>query len=164
MIDIGFVNGLTEEIENCMTEETIMPMSCKCILDRMVFKGAMTKAERDKIVRNLKTQDEGSKTMGKLIDVNAFKARISAGLVYQGADVLEALDEQPAIEERRWIPVTERLPEESYDSIIGWDAQRERCVFVQFYNNQFQISGSNETFDIKAWMPLPKPYEEGVEE
>lgn len=66
-------------------------------------------------------------------------------------------------EEHLWIPVTERLPEESYDSIIGWDAQRERCVFVQFYNGQFQISGSNETFDIKAWMPLPKPYEEGAE-
>ena len=86
-----------------------MPKSCRCILDRMVFKGAMTKAERDKIVRNLKTQDEGSKTMGKLIDVNAFKARISAGLVYQGADVLEALDEQPAIEERtgKWIDHSE---------------------------------------------------------
>lgn len=31
-----------------------MPISCKCILDRMVFKGAMTEEERDKIVRNLK--------------------------------------------------------------------------------------------------------------
>lgn len=33
--------------------------SCKCILDRMVHKGAMTKDERDKIVRNLKPQNEG---------------------------------------------------------------------------------------------------------
>lgn len=78
-----------------------MPTSCKCILDRMVFKGAMTKDERDKIVRNLKTQNEGIKTVGKLIDVDAFKARLSVGLVYQGADVLEALDEQPTIEERK---------------------------------------------------------------
>ena len=103
MTDIGFV--IMEGIENCMTEETIMPMSCKCILNRMVFKGAMTKEERDKIVRNLKTQNEGKKSTGKLIDVDAFKARISAGLVYQGSDVLEALDEQPAIEERKgkWI-------------------------------------------------------------
>ena len=83
-----------------------MPRSCKCILDTMVHKGAMTEKERDKIVRNLKTQNEGRKTMGKLIDVDAFKARLSAGLVYQGADVLEALDEQPTIEERKtgkWI-------------------------------------------------------------
>lgn len=59
--------------------------------------------------------------------------------------------------EERWIPVTERLPEESYDSVIGWDAYRDRCVFVQFYNGQFQISGSNETFDIKYWMPMITP-------
>lgn len=31
-----------------------MPRSCKCILDTMVHKGAMTKEERDKILRNLK--------------------------------------------------------------------------------------------------------------
>jgi len=31
-----------------------MPVSCKCILDRMVFKGAMTEEERDKLLRNLK--------------------------------------------------------------------------------------------------------------
>lgn len=31
-----------------------MPKSCKCILDRMVFKGAMTEEERDKLLRNLK--------------------------------------------------------------------------------------------------------------
>lgn len=30
-----------------------MPNSCKCILDRMVFNGAMTKEERDKILRNM---------------------------------------------------------------------------------------------------------------
>ena len=33
-----------------------MPKSCKCILDKMVFKGAMTEAERDKILRNIKTK------------------------------------------------------------------------------------------------------------
>ena len=31
-----------------------MPKSCKSILDRMVYKGAMTEAERDKILRNIK--------------------------------------------------------------------------------------------------------------
>ena len=54
MTDIGFVNGLMEGIENCRTEESIMPMSCKCILDRMVFKGAMTEKEREKIMRKIK--------------------------------------------------------------------------------------------------------------
>lgn len=34
-----------------------MPKSCKCILDRMVFKGAMSAAERDKILRNLNKEE-----------------------------------------------------------------------------------------------------------
>ena len=60
--------------------------------------------------------------------------------------------------------MTERLPEESLDSVIGWDAYRERCVFVQYCNGCFQIMGTNESFDIKAWMPLPNPYEKGEHE
>ena len=34
-----------------------MPKSCKDILDKMVYKGAMTDAEREKIIRNLRTED-----------------------------------------------------------------------------------------------------------
>ena len=29
-----------------------------------------------------------------------------------------------------WIPVEERMPEESLNSVIGWDEYRERCCFV----------------------------------
>lgn len=61
-------------------------------------------------------------------------------------------------EKPRWIPVSERLPEESLNSVIGWDAYRERCVFIQYINGYFQITGSDESFDIVAWMPLPEPY------
>ena len=57
-----------------------------------------------------------------------------------------------------WIPVSERLPEESLNSVIGWDTYRERCVFVQYIDGHFQITGSNESFNIVAWMPLPEPY------
>ena len=58
----------------------------------------------------------------------------------------------------KWIPVSERLPEESLNSVIGWDAYRERCVFVQYIDGYFQITGRNESFNIVAWQPLPKPY------
>ena len=58
----------------------------------------------------------------------------------------------------RWIPVSERLPEESLNSVIGWDAYRERCVIVQYIDGHFQITGKPESFDITAWMPLPEPY------
>ena len=59
---------------------------------------------------------------------------------------------------QRWIPVKERLPEESLNSVIGWDAYRERCVFVQYIDGYFQITGRDESFNITAWMPLPEPY------
>lgn len=36
-----------------------MPESCRSILNKMVYKKAMTEEERDKIARNLKTQKTG---------------------------------------------------------------------------------------------------------
>ena len=38
---------------------------------------------------------------------------------------INALENQPV-----WIPVSERLPEESLNSVIGWDTYRNRCCFV----------------------------------
>ena len=63
-----------------------------------------------------------------------------------------------ALKQNAWIPIDERLPKESINSVIGWDACRERCVFVQYWEGHFQITGKPESFDIKAWMPLPEPY------
>lgn len=73
-------------------------------------------------------------------------------------DIIENM--QSAEKTAEWIPVSERLPEESLNSVIAWDAYRERCVFVQFIDGHFQITGKNESFDIQAWMPLPEPYKE----
>lgn len=33
--------------------------------------------------------------------------------------------------QHRWIPVEERLPEESLNSVIGWDKYRESCGIKQ---------------------------------
>ena len=79
--------------------------------------------------------------------------------------VITFLDNKGYLSDRqRWIPVSERLPEESLNSVIGWDAYRERCVFVQYINGYFQITGRDESFDIVAWMPLPEPYKAESEE
>ena len=76
----------------------------------------------------------------------------------------EVIENLPSVTTtQRWIPVSERLPEESLNSVIGWDAYRERCVFVQYIDGHFQITGSDESFDIVAWMPLPKPYKAEME-
>jgi hypothetical protein len=60
--------------------------------------------------------------------------------------------------------VSERLPEESLNSVIGWDSYRESCVFVQYIDGRFHIMGKTEIFDIIAWMPLPEPYKVESEE
>lgn len=39
-----------------------------------------------------------------------------------------------------WISVEERMPEEPLESVIGWDAYRERCCFVQCRNGRFELS------------------------
>lgn len=56
-----------------------------------------------------------------------------------------------------WIPVEGRLPEESLNSVIGWDELRERCCFVQYYGGKW-ILGNREPVNIIAWRPLPEPY------
>lgn len=76
--------------------------------------------------------------------------------------VLKAISiiiEQPKVGE--WIPVEERLPEQSLNSVIGWDTYRDRCVFVQYYMNEW-VLGNHESVNIVAWQPLPELY--GVKE
>ena len=71
--------------------------------------------------------------------------------------LMKTIDSKPMA--AGWIPCSERLPEESLSSVIGWDALRERCVFVQYWQGHWQILGTTYGFDIKAWMPMPEAYE-----
>ena len=92
--------------------------------------------------------------------VEMLNARVQ-GSVMTFDHFIELLYKLPPVEPtQNWIPVKERIPEESLNSVIGWDAYRERCVFVQYIDGHFQITGRNESFNITAWMPLPEPYKE----
>lgn len=66
---------------------------------------------------------------------------------------ITALQNQPV-----WIPVSERLPEESLNSVIGWDTYRNRCCFVQYLGGRFVLGDDNDSVNVTAWMPLPEPY------
>ena len=68
---------------------------------------------------------------------------------------ITALQNQPV-----WIPVSERLPEESLNSVIGWDTYRNRCCFVQYLGGRFVLGDDNDSVNVTAWMPLPEPYRE----
>lgn len=58
----------------------------------------------------------------------------------------------------KWIPVSERLPEESLNSVIGWDTYRNRCCFVQYLGGRFVLGDDIYSVNVTAWMPLPEPY------
>lgn len=60
---------------------------------------------------------------------------------------------------QRWIPVTERLPEESGEYLVVLDSL---IYFSWFYKEDGVWSFKNA--DITAWMQLPEPYKGGEEE
>ena len=68
---------------------------------------------------------------------------------------ITALQNQPV-----WIPVSERLPEESLNSVIGWDTYRNRCCFVQYLGGRFVLGDDFDSVIGIAWMPLPEPFRE----
>lgn len=86
---------------------------------------------------------------------------------------IQALNERTG----RWIPVSERLPEDSYGCIVAYhgfmmtpsgekeyDAVYHETVGFdgQGWNN---ANGENidNLIDVTAWMPLPEPYKGGQE-
>lgn len=79
---------------------------------------------------------------------------------YHTCDVIDrelAIEEVEQISEEYnngWIPVSERLPEESLNSVIGWDEYRQRCCFVQYYNGIWKL-GDYESVKITHWQPTP---------
>lgn len=54
-----------------------------------------------------------------------------------------------------WIPVEERLPDESLNSVIGWDEYRDRCCFVQYYAGKWALRADREPIKITHWRPIP---------
>lgn len=65
------------------------------------------------------------------------------------------------LENNRWIPVTERLPKEIGDYIVTKIDDENVKVIGLCY---FSFWGWTTNKEVTAWMPLPKPYEEGAEE
>lgn len=107
------------------------------------------------------TYDKSVKILNELIDHHFDeKGHIIAKVCIDEEKLKEIVKE--AVRNLTWIPVEERLPEQSLNSVIGWDAYRERCVFVQYYMDEW-ILGNHESVKIVAWMPLPEPYKK-VEE
>ena len=95
-------------------------------------------------------------------------------------DVKDGIRNLPAIEPRRgrWIPVTERLPEENGMYLVtmtekakaeelGFDLDEIEVSKMRYNSNGWQLprhipSWINEVVkdEVIAWMPVPEPYKE----
>lgn len=85
-----------------------------------------------------------------------------------------ALMDIPAADIPRWIPVTERLPEEAFGCLVTvWDTdpismdEFENLLpyFVGWDGEQWNDGdGEQCPFEVIAWMPLPTPYKGGDDE
>lgn len=71
---------------------------------------------------------------------------------------ISALEKQ---EKDRWIPVTERLPEENGTYLACYE---DATVLLDWFNGKWFFYRTNpaveETGTIIAWRPLPEPYTE----
>ena len=58
----------------------------------------------------------------------------------------------------RWIPVTERLPE-NFRYVLLWDSlDKDFFMGVLRDNNEWYVPGyQDEPFNVTYWMPLPEP-------
>lgn len=60
-----------------------------------------------------------------------------------------------------WIPVEERLPEESGTYIINaLNGERNIVTFAKWQNRykRFDMTGARSYWKVIAWRPLPEPY------
>ena len=58
------------------------------------------------------------------------------------------------VEQTRWIPVSERLPEEDGCYLVTTTGTNNDIIDIAYYTDGIWHKASR----IKAWMPLPEPY------
>ena len=103
----------------------------------------------DKIIEKIKT-DPYTKLYG---------SRNSGNYMIPVDKAIKIVKQEAAEYNNGWIPCSERLPEESLQSVMGWDEYRERICFVHFIRGRFILGDDTDSVNIIAWQPLPAPYQ-----
>lgn len=97
---------------------------------------------------------------------------------YMEEGMSEAIDMAiQALEQIRWIPVLEKVPEVGSEVLVCFDFKGNRSVYISHFYGDGEFHGLDDEYlttegrryrKAVAWMPLPEPYTgaemEGVEE
>lgn len=103
---------------------------------------------REELIRNLKYTMEKHKND----TVNTFGTNISV----MCKDILDYLEQEP-----KWIPFSERLPEENKQVLIQYRTRYRDDVNLFDVTSRADYNywqGIGREIDVTAWMPLPEPY------
>lgn len=92
------------------------------------------------------------------------KILFGAGALAMGESLKEIIQKQ--MDELRstndgWIPVEERLPEETRTYIVAALSGMKNAITLAIWKNEskrFYITGESENYKVVAWRHLPEPY------
>lgn len=81
-------------------------------------------------------------------------------------EVVKELKKLPSVEQqRRWIPVAERLPEKEGQYLVSCDScfAIEIATYINDKGDSWFCCDWNHPENVVAWMPLPRVYKKGKE-
>ena len=94
--------------------------------------------------------------------------RVESGYCHPANIAKELAKLPPVTPTQRWIPVSERLPEENGFYLATCDGEicgeNEPFTGLAEYENGKWVDDEEDYQCVLAWMPLPKPYKESEEE
>ena len=110
--------------------------------------------------------------MSRYVDTDVLKAKLMEYIgLTNGFE--RAFNEAPTIEIPTWIPCSERLPEEPFGCLVTvyWEDPYSG-EYYQIYHETVGYDGEGWNnadgwtlpYEVIAWMPLPEPYKEGVDD
>ena len=79
------------------------------------------------------------------------------GVIQRQKETINATAYLPLYQKPKWIPVTERLPEND-KTVLVWNRRNSREYFDVYDHGRWIIL---EWEDITHWMPLPEPPKDG---